>query len=383
MKSKNSPRAKNMMYEQQIIHLPQRMNTVEAVFETVGRMVPKRFALAIHDQDFSDDGSPAEAHIHVMMSFENARSLASVAKILHEKPQQIAKWDEKSDEGFAYLCHANPGKIGKVQYDPHKVLANFDYPAFLLNYKANAQKKQKAARVNDLLDALKNGSLSVSEIEQQLPGSLYAKYALQIERVNALYLRKSAEEWRQKAQSEGKRIKLIWIYGVAGTGKTRLAKKYASERNEPIFISGSSRDIFQAYAGQHVIILDELRPGMMQYSDLLRLTNPFGIDEAVMAPARYSDKSIAADLFIVTSPLSPKDYHRKSNLGSYDDFAQLRRRIILTICMTSDEILRMEWNNDSNDYTAIAGSSTPNPYSSKDIANSETEAEELYSHIIL
>ena len=87
MKSKNSPRAKNMMYEQQIIHLPQRMNTVEAVFETVGRMVPKRFALAIHDQDFSDDGSPAEAHIHVMMSFENARSLASVAKILHEKPQ--------------------------------------------------------------------------------------------------------------------------------------------------------------------------------------------------------------------------------------------------------------------------------------------------------
>lgn len=383
MKNKNSLRVKNMMYEQQISHLPRQMNTVEAVFETVGKLAPKRFALAVHDHDISDDGNPAEAHLHVMMSFENARSLSSIAKTLHEQPQQIAKWDEHSDEGFAYLCHANPGSVGKFQYDPSTVLSNFDYPEFLMKYKANVQKRQKAVRVNDLLDALKNGSVSVAEIEQQMPGSLYAKYASQIERVNMLRLRKSAEEWRQKAQSEGKRIKLIWIYGAAGTGKTRLAKKYAGERNEPIFISGSSRDIFQAYAGQHVIILDELRPGMMQYSDLLRLTNPFGIDEAMMAPARYSDKSIAADLFIVTSPLSPKNFHMESNLGSYDDFAQLQRRIILTIRMTADEISRMEWSNDYFDYVEIAGSTVPNPYSAKGSANAESEAAELFSHIIL
>lgn len=383
MKSKNSLRAKNMMYEQQISHLPQKMNTVDAVCETVGKMAPKRFALAIHDHDISDDGNPAEAHLHVMMSFENARSIPSVAKTLHEQAQQITMWGGQSDEGFAYLCHANPGAVGKFQYDPSTVLANFDYPEFLLKYKANLLNRKKTVRVNELLDALKNGSVSVAEVERQMSGSLYAKYASQIERVNMLRLRNSAEEWRKKAQSEGKRIKLIWIYGAAGTGKTRLAKKYTSERNEPIFISGSSRDIFQAYAGQHVIILDELRPGMMQYSDLLRLTNPFGIDEAMMAPARYSDKSIAADLFIVTSPLSPKDYHAESNLGAYDDFAQLQRRIILTVRMTADEISRMKWDNDYLDYAEIAGSAVPNPYSEKGSTNAEPEAAELYSHIIL
>lgn len=64
---------------------------------------------------------------------------------------------------------------------------------------------------------------------------------------------------------EGKRVQVIWIYGPAGTGRTWLAKEYAAKANQPFYISGSSRDIFQTYAGEHTLIMDEFRPYTIQY----------------------------------------------------------------------------------------------------------------------
>lgn len=63
----------------------------------------------------------------------------------------------------------------------------------------------------------------------------------------------------------GAEVQVIWLTGPAGTGKTSLAKEYAKKKGQPYFIAGSSRDIFQGYAGEHTLILDELRPKTITY----------------------------------------------------------------------------------------------------------------------
>lgn len=370
------------MYEQQIKHLPHGI-TVDNIYDKVGeKLNPDRYAVVVHDKDISDDGTPAEAHVHVMMANKNARSLANVAKALGDKAQYVAKWDGRADNGFAYLVHRTEKAQGKHQYDIDSVKANFDFPALISKMDAAARKKKKVIRVNDLLDGLKNGAVTMADVERELSGSMYGQYAPQIVRVNNLRLKRDVEEWRRQAKIDGKVVRLIWIYGAAGTGKSSIAKRYAKQRNEPFFVSGSSRDIFQSYNGQHTIILDELRPNMMAYSDLLRLTNPYSIDEEPMAPARYSDKAIAADLFIVTSPLSPIDYYRACGLDEYDSFWQLGRRIITTICMTDDEIIRVAWDNDRKGYLPVDCSAVPNTYSSQNYAATEADAADTYAAII-
>ena len=58
----------------------------------------------MHDKDFDESTSKiAEPHVHIMLSFLNARSISNVAKTLGIQPQQIAKWDGKAANGFVIL----------------------------------------------------------------------------------------------------------------------------------------------------------------------------------------------------------------------------------------------------------------------------------------
>ena len=62
-------RAKNMMYEQQLKHLPFPFTTKEELAAFIEKVLkPKRYALILHDKDVDDKGNPVEPHIHVMLS---------------------------------------------------------------------------------------------------------------------------------------------------------------------------------------------------------------------------------------------------------------------------------------------------------------------------
>ena len=185
-------------------------------------------------------------------------------------------------------------------------------------------------------------------------------------------LQVSAAEWRAKMRDEGRRVQAIWIFGPAGTGNSSLAKQYAQSKGEPFFVSGSTRDVFQGYAGQHTIILDELRPSSIPYADLLRVTDPYAIEHEVMAPARYADKAIAADLIIVTTPYNPMEFYCEQVRGAtvgrpnddIDGFGQLERRLSLVVEMQQKEICLSEFRVELGTYWPADGSSRPNPYSS-------------------
>lgn len=376
------PKCKHMMYVQKLSHLPAGdMDTLQAIIEQQVR--PERYALILHDKDVDAQGQPIAPDVHVMMSFSNARHLSAVAKILGDKPQYIQAWSRNEGNGYAYLVHRTKQAqiAGKYQYDPSEVVANFDYPAYLITVQAKAaqQTHQKDLTAKNLLDAMYAGALSKEEVERRLTGSQLGFYRRQIDAIWAQYLQNQAKEWRKEMIDANKQVTVIWIYGAAGTGKTSLARHHASQSGQPYYISGSSRDIFQSYAGEHTIILDELRPKILEYQDLLRILDPFSIHEGTMAPSRYSDKAIAADLIIVTTPYSPHEFYSAQfaeNVSKTDSFAQLARRISLTIQMQQDSINLVAYDAKSCTYTP--SSTRPNPFSQQARPAPQTSAAALF-----
>ncbi len=376
-KAKRSPRSRNMMYEQQLAHLPSHIKDLDGLFRLIEDVLePDRFAVILHNKDLNEQGELARPHFHAFMSFRNPRSCSGVAKLLGDKPQTVTVWDGRPNNGFCYLVHATDKARmeGKYQYDPASVRANFDFAALVETAAKEVKKAQtygESAHTKAILDMVYAGILSKKEAESQLPGHVLGRIKRQLDDVHAKRLERDAAEWRQEMSALGKTVRVIWFYGPAGSGKTSAAKALAEKTGQPYYISGSTRDIFQAYEGQHTIILDEFRAQSMPYADLLRILDPYSINGEVMAPSRYNDKALACDLFFITSPYDPRKFYDElfpvgkgqKEEEQTDSFEQLLRRITITVCMTATEILLARYDKDRKAFAPDTSSSRPNPYS--------------------
>lgn len=378
-------RCKNMMYEQQEEHLP---FPVEELEVRIKRLKPTRYAYIFHKGDVNEKGELEAPHIHVMLCFKNARYINAVAAKIGDKPQSITKWDKRANNGFSYLLHVTDGASNKTKHDPSEVTANFDYVA-LVTMEIPGQiaeaKEKRSGTVKTLLDMLYAGVKTKGEVEAELSGSQYGRYRNQIEVVWAKRLQIMAAEWRKEKLAEVAQVQTVWLYGPAGCGKTSFAKAHARKKGQDYYVSGSSRDPFQSYSGEHTIILDELRANALSFADLLRVLDPFSIVDQVMAPARYSDRALACDLIIVTTPFDPLEFY-KEMFGPYalttqiDNFGQLWRRLSLVIKMDYDfmEVMTM----DGYGFHAVPGTSAPNPYSQKNRPAPKVNSLDLYRSML-
>ena len=167
------------------------------------------------------------------------------------------------------------------------------------------------------------GKLTYDELEQLIGVSQLARRKKLIDQITELRAEKEHEKWLKNFK--GKSMKVLWLYGVAGVGKTRFAEYLL--RNKKYAILGSSRDYFQDYNGEHYIILNDLRPRDFNYSDLLRILDPYQHDKA--APSRYHDKKLNAEEIIITTPYSPDDFYKYIFVDDrrVDTVEQLLRRI--------------------------------------------------------
>lgn len=389
-----SIRCKNMMYVQQEKHLPAKIADKDKLVAVIeNELRPQRYAIILHNKDINKDGTPEAPGYHVMLCFSNARSISATAKHLGDRPQYITKWNGDANNGFSYLIHrtSDARKKGKHQYDPSEVTANFDFAGLINQIEDKVTLKQYQAQagvkfsVDELLNALYSGIMTKEEAEKHMTGTQYGRYRRQVEEVWAKRLRNLAAEWREEMNEQGKQVTVIWLYGEAGTGKTRLAREIATKRNQPYYISGSSRDVFQAYSGEHTIILDELRPKVMEYQDILRIMDPFGLTDGVMAPSRYVDKPLAVDLIIITTPYSPWLFYRvlfPERSGQTDRFDQLERRITATIYMQQSSIDLVSFDAITGAYIPDASVSRPNPYSQQSRPASTSSAADVFRQIL-
>lgn len=367
-KDKKVPRNRAMMYAQQPQYAPYK--DVDSLYDAIEtKLKPKRFAVILHDKDVDDKGQPEAPQLHAMLEFENARHVRAVAKALGDKPQYLQIWDAGISNGFSYLVHRTEKAKNKYQYNPDEVKANFDYAAELERIAKQINKAKsgkKGGKVDTLLNELYSGSIRKKDVEEQITGSEYGKNCRKIEDVEAKRLQQEAEEFNQKRIEAGKPVIVIWMWGSSGTGKTSLAIDKAKQTGTPYYITGSTRDIFQRYKGEHTIIFDEFRPKSMEYEDLLRIIDPYSV--APMAPARYHDKYLACDLFIFTSPYSPSGYYDEKfptwwEENSVDSFEQLHRRISLALYLDEEYIYLAKYNAHTKEYEKDENIKVKNTYS--------------------
>lgn len=366
----------------------------KALYDAIMELGPKKAAAILHDKETDENGNLKAADYHVMMYFDNARSLNSVAKKLGVPPQNLEVWDQGVNNGFSYLLHrtSKARAEGKHEYDLSEVIANFDFKALMdtIEFEIGQAKIARGTSPKAIMDAVYAGAMTPKEAEDLLTGSQYAIYGKKIEQLWSKRLQRLADEWRENMIDTGRQVKVIWIYGRTGMGKSSLALEIA-EKHGAYFKSGSSRDTFQSYKGEHVIILDELRERTILYDDLLKILDPFSVySGGSMAPSRYQDKALAADLFIITTPYNPYDFYmavvRSHSVQKMDKFDQLARRLTLVLEMDNDNIYPVQLVEDFDPFKdkkpqRIPGVSRPNPYSQAKRPESKPDPEEVFSRL--
>ncbi|MBL1228283.1 replication protein [Enterococcus sp. BWB1-3] len=361
----------------------------------MNKLKPSKCAVILHDKDVNDVGKAKAPHIHIMVTFENARSLKNIAHLLGIEPQYIEQWKGESLNGYSYLIHATTNAEHQYQYSTDEVMANFDFDEVMEQARQGIQRVTKTTSAKDeiiiraYLDELKKGSVALKEVEDALTGSQFAKAKPRLEHVARKRRDTLAEEWRKDMLETGRSIDVIYIYGHAGVGKSRLAKDYAEKSDSDYFLIGSSRDPFQQYDGQSTIILDELRPSTFPYNDLLKLLDPFNTYSN--APSRYFDKALTADLIIITSPYSPKEFYQRIIKSDkhfderIDSYYQLARRLGLVIFLTKDFMQVAFFNESRQDFVLDNSSKEPNPYKEDTVNNilsQNQKAEKLYKGVL-
>ncbi len=368
-KNKQTRKSRNFMYEQQVAHLPNNMTMDEMYSHVEDTLKPKRIACILHDMDKKDDNkTPAEPHIHMMLQFDNARSVNHVANEIGDNPQQLEIWKGNVENGFSYLIHATDNSRHKHQYSCDEVRANFDYPSLIANISKKVSKVvsiSNAHKINGILDLVATGEMSFAEAKNQMSGSDFAKAGDKLKKAHELYLERSAEALHKQMILNKELLNVHWFYGESETGKSYLAEKLASEMGVPFYKTTTTTDVFNFYQGENTIILNELRPEVIPFSELLAILDPFSRGKVAVS-SRYCNKALSCKTIFITTPYNPCEFYLGYRMNHVDMGLQLYRRLSTTIQFDMNYIYKMEYNPQYRGYVPV--DKKPNHYSKQNQA---------------
>lgn len=269
----------------------------------------KQYAYIKHDKD---DTRP---HYHIYVNFGRASiSHLDVAKWFNV-PQNFVRTIKSKVSYLRYLTHDLDSQRHKHQYSPGEVISNFDFQTVIKN---------------DLI----LGDFENYSYAQQLK---YINTLPRDERIPAF--NKLERFWKMHCQSlalqKERNVKVVFICGKAGSGKTYYAKKLCNSEGYDYCISSSSNDPFQDYMGEKVMIFDDLRYTAFPLSDLLKM-----LDNHTSSSyrCRFANKVFNGDMIIITSPIPVAYWYPEYKDNCYDSLEQLYRRISCYVVVSEREV---------------------------------------------
>lgn len=286
-----------------------------------------QIASIVHDKDIDEvTGKIKDPHIHIVFYDTGRLSLRKLKEATRETKENYFEFMERKDAAFMYLIHAAKKDRNNYQYDISDVTANFDYEDYLKRIRMPSKNK---LTINSLLQDVLDSKIRYSDIQNDNDLSvMYAKHKSKID--NALNIASK----RRAEQKKNVEVPVIWIYGKeSGIGKTTYAnqksQKLEQAYNYSTYMTSANNDPFQDYKGEEIIIIDDIKPNDIDFSDLLRLLDPYN---ATSVRSRYSNKYVSADVIFVTSMYSPEEFYLESNIDlASEPIDQLLRRIS-TVC---------------------------------------------------
>lgn len=352
MTSSKVKKVRQAMYVQQLDKMNETIAQMKAALKKSGA----EFAYIIHDKDKHADGTKVEKHVHVVIKFTNPRSLNAIAKLFKDKQQyiEIVKGENGYNNALGYLCHRTLNAISKYQYDPKNVVANFDYPKKLKLIQAKIHKSTSKDGVKKQLVAYANGEIDRDALKASIGILEMAKHSTLIKNIDTELDKAYFQDWITKNKNVP--LKVLYIYGPTGIGKSKAARKYFSDKGEDYMVLAGSRDPFQFYScrakGAENVIIDDLRPDSIEYSDLLRITDNYN-PEGRIGSSRYSNKLLTLKTLIITTPYEPYNFYIHTSVQDrvVDSFDQFARRItVMTVyndrLMTEDEYNNIDFSKN-------------------------------------
>ncbi|MEY8700909.1 Rep family protein [Streptococcus ferus] len=307
--------------------------------KTIDEENPIKIGLIVHDKDISFGSRLVKPHVHGYIEFKTKRDLNVLALSLGLLPQYI----EPSGKGRygkinskAYLIHAK--SPDKYQYEASEVetFDTFDYEQFIAENtedfaKQSATRKREKSDENlDMIfQKIISGELTEDDVldDEELK-FLWANNQSKFEEAFHAQAVFSARETMRSLQNGEFKLTAIFVHGRAESGKTTFAKQIGNDiihvaKEEGFDWRMYDSDLsnpFDAYRGEEVILLNDLRYDSLKPADWLKLLDP--LNNSRMS-ARYRNRLVAGRIFILTNTEGIFDFFRQIKHENIDQY--LRR----------------------------------------------------------
>ena len=359
--------AKHCEYVQQLKHLKVKLEDIEKIIES--HRTIKEWAYIIHDKDVytkqdeaknpdHKEGTAVEPHIHLYLNFgQSAAAYETVAKWFKDRTEQINKVKGRKSDMLLYLTHRNSPQ--KHQYKDDEVISNFD-----LKQAIEDDKKVHSLieQTEEIVYSFMREEITYSEANKQIKEIKKVCKSKQLADAIFTTIERVEKIWKQqcKMSTKGKRnMKIIFIHGDSGSGKSAYAEMYAKMLCDKKGFRDYSRssahnDILQDYMGEDILILDDYRDvdemtGRYEnLTDVLKMLDPHF---ASSSKSRYVNKTFCGKLVIITSAKDPLLWFE----GSKEQRWQFFRRISMLIEIDKDNVTEYQEKNEEKGVPFLCG----------------------------
>ena len=300
------------------------------------------YATILHDKDTkhndeTNEDEEVEEHRHFIVNTKSSRwtfqMILQRFEAIGLKTTMLQKVRKGWNNALSYLVHRteNAVKEGKHLYELSEVESNFDYikTVDIIENQVEERKTiidEVISKINTL-ECRRYNITDFISIEDYTKKSNKLKIDIAFQYIETKLLK----------ELKGRKMKVYWICGVPGIGKTTLAKMICENNNWSYAISSSSNDALQDYNGQDCLILDDFRPDGWSKSDVLKMLDN---NTSSSIKSRYQNKlTCYLKCIIITTIKKPLEFWQDSNWSGNksEDFTQLERRITHYVEMFKEE----------------------------------------------
>jgi hypothetical protein len=276
------------------------------------------------DEKGTEEETP---HTHIFIVFSSAVRFSTIKKLFESA--HIERVKGTAQENRDYI--AKEGKWKETDKAKTNIAGTFE------EWGEMPIERQRGWNVETvILERIQDGATN-AEILREFPNYLRGMRDVEFVR-QALRAEESRDKWRD--------LKVIYIWGKTGTGKTRSVMDGHGYSN--VYAVNNYKHPFDGYIGENVMLFDE-------FSSDIRIQdmNNYLDGYPIALPARYSNKQACYERVYIISNLDLREQYKSEQQHQPEVWAAFVRRI--------HKVIRFNADGSRTEYETAAYMSNGNP----------------------